>query len=55
MGLDLQVITNSDGTIDEAGYPLLPAGELAVFPGKQLPEGTLHSMEDIHKAFCGNH
>ncbi|MDR3260346.1 MAG: acetylxylan esterase [Tannerella sp.] len=55
LGLDLRVITNSDGTIDEAGYPLLPADELAVFSDKQLPEGTLHSMEDIHKAFCGNH
>ncbi len=51
-GLDLQRITNSDGAIDESGYTQLMAEQLAVFPGKQLPEGALHSMEDIYAALC---
>ncbi|MDR1675494.1 MAG: acetylxylan esterase [Tannerella sp.] len=51
--LDIQAITGNDGAVDETGITLLPAGELAVFPGKQLPEGALHRMEDIYSAFGG--
>jgi dienelactone hydrolase len=53
LGLDLQVLLHSDGSIAEAGHPLLPAEDLAVFPDKQLPEGALHRMEDIYEAFAG--
>ena len=51
-GLDLSMITNADGNIDETAYTRLPAEQLAVFPDKQLPEGALHSMEDIYVALC---
>jgi dienelactone hydrolase len=54
LGLDIQAILGNDGTVDETGYTLLPAGELAVFPDKQLPEGALHRMEDIYRAFAGS-
>jgi hypothetical protein len=50
--LDLLRITNAYGEIDESNYPLLPAEQLAVFPDKKLPEGALHTMEDIYKALC---
>ena len=49
-GLDLTLITNEDGMIDESGYTLLPAEKLAVFPDKKLPEGALQTMEDIYVA-----
>jgi dienelactone hydrolase len=54
-GLDLSMITNADGEIDETGYTRLPAEQLAVFPDKQLPEGALHSLEDIYIALCVKH
>jgi dienelactone hydrolase len=53
-GLQLQLITNADGAIDESGYTRLPAEQLAVFPDKQLPEGAFNNMEDIYVAFCVN-
>jgi dienelactone hydrolase len=51
LGLDMQSILGSDGTVDETGASLLPADELAVFHDKQLPEGALHRMEDIYSRF----
>lgn len=50
--LDLQSITNAEGEFDETSFTFLPAEQLAVFPNKQLPEGALHSMEDIYEALC---
>jgi hypothetical protein len=52
LGLNLQAVANSDGTIDESKYVLFPAGKLAVFPDRKLPEGAFHTMEDIYAAFC---
>jgi len=51
-GLDLQLITDADGKIDETGYTFLPAEKLAVFPDKKLPEGALRTMEEIYVALC---
>ena len=51
-GLDLRLITNADGEFDETRHNPLPAEQLAVFPNKQLPEGALHTMEDIYLALC---
>ena len=49
-------IGNSGGSgneaIDESGYTVLTAAQLAVFPDKHLPESALHNMEDIYKAFA---
>ena len=53
-GLNLSLITNAEGNIDETGYTRLPAEQLAVFPDKQLPEGALHHLEDIYAALCVN-
>ncbi|MDR1673188.1 MAG: acetylxylan esterase [Bacteroidales bacterium] len=52
LGLNLQAITAENGAIDESGCTLLTAEQLAVFPSKQLPEGALHTLEDIYKAVC---
>ena len=51
-GLDLQLISNADGEIDETTFIPIPADQLAVFPDKHLPEGALHTMEDIYVALC---
>ena len=51
-GLDLQLIANAAGEIDETNFTPLPAQQLATFPDKQLPEGALHTMEDIYMALC---
>ena len=51
-GLNLQLICNADGEIDETTFIPLPAEKLAVFPDKQLPEGALHTIEDIYMALC---
>ncbi|MDR0348807.1 MAG: acetylxylan esterase [Tannerella sp.] len=51
-GLDLQLVANADGEIDETSFTSLPAEQLAVFPDKQLPEGALHTMEEIYVALC---
>jgi dienelactone hydrolase len=53
-GLDLKRITNEDGMIDESGYTLFTAEKLAVFPDKQLPEGALHTLEDIYSAMISH-
>ena len=50
--LDLQRISDANGAIDETGYTRLPAEQLAVFTEKKLPEGALHTMEDIYTALC---
>jgi len=50
--LNLQLITNEEGEFDEADFTFLPTEQLAVFPDKQLPEGALHTMEDIYVALC---
>ena len=50
--LNLQLISNDRGEIDESGYTLLSADQLVVFPDKKLPEGALHTMEDIYVALC---
>lgn len=41
-----------DASIDESTSTVLPAEKLAVFPDKKLPEGALHSMEEIYAALC---
>ncbi|MGI6571865.1 MAG: alpha/beta hydrolase family protein [Fermentimonas sp.] len=51
-GLDLELITDENGEFDETRFTLLTAEQLAVFPDKQLPEGALHSMEEIYEALC---
>ena len=52
--LNLDLITDANGEFDETRFTFLTAEQLAVFPDKQLPEGALHSMEDIYKALCVN-
>jgi dienelactone hydrolase len=52
--LDLLRISDEYGAIDESIFPLLPAEQLAVFPDKKLPEGALHTMEDIYIALCSH-
>jgi dienelactone hydrolase len=52
--LDLNLITDEEGAIDESGYNRFPAEKLAVFPDKQLPEGALQTLEDIYIALCVN-
>ena len=51
-GLNLQLIMNVAGEFDETCFTFLPADQLAVFSNKQLPEGALHTMEDIYVALC---
>ncbi len=50
--LDLELITDENGEFDETRFTFLTAEQLAVFPDKQLPEGALHSMEEIYEALC---
>jgi dienelactone hydrolase len=54
MGLDLTKITDGNGEIDESKYEPLSADRLAVFPDKKLPEGAIHSPEEIYVALCVN-
>jgi hypothetical protein len=41
-----------NGEFDETRFTFLTVEQLAVFPDKQLPEGALHSMEEIYEALC---
>jgi len=50
--LNLRLITNDEGEFDETLNTFLSADRLAVFPNKKLPEGALHTMEDIYVALC---
>lgn len=51
-GLDLSLLTDDNGDLDETRFTFLDAKQLAVFPDKRLPEGALHSMEEIYEALC---
>jgi len=46
------LISNADGEIDETAFIPASADQLTIFPDKQLPEGALHTMEDIYVALC---
>lgn len=50
--LNTELITYDDGDFDEKRFTLLTADQLAVFPDKQLPDGALHTIEEIYEALC---
>lgn len=50
--LDLALLTDENGNLDETRFTFLEASQLAVFPDKQLPEGALHTMEGIYEVLC---
>jgi hypothetical protein len=50
--LNTELITDDDGDFDEKRFTLLTADQLAVFPDKQLPDGALHTIEEIYEALC---
>jgi hypothetical protein len=54
LGLNLQAVTNHEGIIAEEGCTLMESSQLAVFPDGQLPEGALHSLEEIYAALCAH-
>lgn len=50
--LNTEFITDENGNFDEKRFTFLTPEQLAVFPDKQLPDGALHTMEEIYEALC---